>query len=881
MSNNSLISSFQYEELTNSMKNVNEFKTLIGDLSKTWEHLILLSQLSSSNINMDDTKADFDLLTLELSKHLENETLKKVVSQMNSKAQVTVDIVIRNLFERTADIGFLATDNDIRNFLIDSTKLKKAINLHKTDEDDTEFIVLNMKYKERVTSIRERFKEYVAKYSVYYDIVLFDKNKNILLKMEDSNLIETSEDEVLNIAKNTSAEYVETYKKHDFLPHKDETLVYTYRVTKDDNSEEVIGFLSLCFKFKDEMEGIFKNLVEKRNKEVLLLLDKEGTVLASSDTFHVPLKAKMELNLKHDYTITQFAGRDYLIKTCETNGYEGFYGLGWLGHIMIPLDSAFNTHTKAINIEDEILYSIMQNDKLFDKELLNIPITAEHIQNQLDRAVWNGNLIKIEMNNSSAEFTRSILREIKNTGEKTKKSFSTSIEKLNQTIITSLLDHVTFLASLSIDIMDRNLYERANDCRWWALTATFRDILSQKHINQEDVDKISSVLKYINSLYTVYTNLFIYDLDGRVIAVSNDKYKKIISTKINEDCLAKSLKLSDSSKYSVSSFESSLFYENESTYIYSAAIRDSKNKIIGGIGVVFDSKEQFKDMLIDALPQEKENTVDGIFSLFVEKESKKIINSSNNSFEIGSEFDFERDFFHLENNQSLSKIIEFKEKYYIVGAKCSNGYREYKSRVDDYQNDVIAFVFIEAGDINKKTMTINKELKNDIYKYQLDKYEDYIEIATFYIGDKWLGVPVKDVIETISVDSLEPVISLDDEKHFKGTVVYKNFIVSVLDIFDFIKTKNSYEPELYKEIVLVSYNGSGIEHRLGLTVSKLGEIIKVPKKNIRNIETHFIDGGVIGESIVVPPENIQSKNLLTLINISKIGILDTKNDNIL
>jgi hypothetical protein len=32
-------------------------------------------------------------------------------------------------------------------------------------------------------------------------------------------------------------------------------------------------------------------------------------------------------------------------------------------------------------------------------------------------------------------------------------------------------------ASLAINIMDRNLYERANDCRWWALDPVIANFL--------------------------------------------------------------------------------------------------------------------------------------------------------------------------------------------------------------------------------------------------------------------------------------------------------------------------------------------------------------------------------------------------------------------
>ena len=51
----------EYNELNQYMKNVNEFKTELSDLSKTWDQLILLSQLGSTNINMSETKKDFTL----------------------------------------------------------------------------------------------------------------------------------------------------------------------------------------------------------------------------------------------------------------------------------------------------------------------------------------------------------------------------------------------------------------------------------------------------------------------------------------------------------------------------------------------------------------------------------------------------------------------------------------------------------------------------------------------------------------------------------------------------------------------------------------------------------------------------------------------------
>ncbi len=862
----------EFKKLFKYMESVVEFEDELHDISKTWDQLILLSQLGSTGIDMSKTKENFNELTLELTSHLGEATLSKVINEMKSKSQVAVDIVIRNLFERTADIGFLATDDDIRKYLLEQHNIKRKLELHKNDEDDTDFRIAKKEYTQKLMAIKERFKEYVAKYSVYYDIVLFNTQGEIVAKLDDNNSVVKTQDEIIELAKSTKEEYIETYRFHDFLPKHDKSLVYTYKVTESNDNDKIIGYLSLCFKFENEMEGIFSRLINHDNKEVILLLDENGLAIASSDIYQIPIGSKHNVELIQPFGIRQFAGRDYIVKSCKTNGYEGFFGLGWIGHIMIPLDSAFQNYSKEIDIDEKVLHSIMQNEELFKKDLLEIPNKAQFIQDELDRAVWNGNINQMESQSKDADFARSILREVRQTGEKTKTTFNTSIEKLNQTIIGSLLENTTFLASLSIDIMDRNLYERANDCRWWALTSKFKDILAKKdEIDEDDKHEISSILKYINELYTVYTNLFVYDINGNILAVSNESEKDIVGTRLAQTWVKQTISLKDSSKYSVSPFEKTSLYDDQSTYIYGAAITDISNQnALGGIGIVFDSKDQFKSMLKDALPQNEGEVKDGFFSIFVDKRSKEIISCSNGIFKIGEQLQIDNSFFQLNNGEQCSKVIELNGKYYIVGASCSIGYREYKSQNDDYKNDVISLVFIEAGETTAKAKE-KKINENNYYHYHIAQDDEIEEIASFYIGDKWLGVKQSEIVEAISIDSLETPISMDSNHHFKGTVVYKNYAVSVLDISPFIKKQIT---EHKNDIVIVKYAGALGEHTIGLVVDKLGEIMKVPVKYIKPLEKHLIGGGMLGESIVQPPENTDSKSLLTLLNIAKIDELN-------
>ncbi|GGD46538.1 hypothetical protein GCM10012288_20970 [Malaciobacter pacificus] len=99
------------------IEDVEKYREDLGRLSSSWDTLALLGQLGDINIDIGKTKDNFLNLTSTLLNHLSEQQINKVKNEMTFKAQVAIDIVIRNLFERTADIGFLATDDDIRSFL--------------------------------------------------------------------------------------------------------------------------------------------------------------------------------------------------------------------------------------------------------------------------------------------------------------------------------------------------------------------------------------------------------------------------------------------------------------------------------------------------------------------------------------------------------------------------------------------------------------------------------------------------------------------------------------------------------------------------------------------------------------------------------------------
>ncbi|WP_228284995.1 chemotaxis protein CheW [Aliarcobacter butzleri] len=277
-------------------------------------------------------------------------------------------------------------------------------------------------------------------------------------------------------------------------------------------------------------------------------------------------------------------------------------------------------------------------------------------------------------------------------------------------------------------------------------------------------------------------------------------------------------------------------------------------------------------MLDEILPKDiYGNKQKGVYAFFTDK-NKQIIATTSTNFEVNSYLDIDDSFFKLKNGQNLSRIIEFRGNYYAVGVKCSTGYREYKSAVDDYKNDVLSFVFILIGKANSNVILSHSKTKF-LTSQKREFTGETIELATFYLGKRLLAVNSKNVIESIGIEELQESIEMDKKNHFKGMVLHKNKLISVLDIRDFVNEE--IEDGTLKNIILVEYDKDNVEHCVGLLVSSLETICTVEEKSIQHIQNHFLGSGTLIESLVDIKDSEDSK-IAMLLNIKKLDDNFTK-----
>jgi chemotaxis signal transduction protein len=820
----------------------------LQDLQAVWDNLSLLGQLSGSGADMSDTRGAFSELATSLLNQLGTEALKKCILEIGFKAQVAINVLVRNLFERTADIGFLSSDEDIRAFL--------RIPRDSADRNAAR------------DALRRRFNEYVQKYSVYFDIILTDPHGNIVARLDEGPTVVASSDPLIHEAITTPAGYVESFGESDLVPNQKHSLIYAFRVSDDGGS--VLGVLCLCFRFVNEMELIFSNLVGQDDWTVVTILDAAGFVIASSDQFHIPIGARLTPALNSDFKIVKFGAMEYLATSRAAQPYQGYGGPKWYGHAMVPLEHAFDTDESAAHpdIEPEFIKRITHASNLFSGEIRQIPSKAGRILRELNRSVWNGSVRQSDASESkSSGFSRILLKEISDTGAKTKNIFEGSIADLHHTVVTSLLRDDQFHAALAIDIMDRNLYERANDCRWWALAPIFADFLSRPERSAQSAEAVASVLRAINSLYTVYTNLIVFDGNGKVVATSNAAKSNLAGATLREEWVARVLGLQNEQEYSVSAFVPTPLYDDRATYIYGAAILSPQNrKAVGGIGIVFDSEPQFAAMLKDALPRDDANEIrEGAFGAFVEP-GGRVIACSDDHFRPGDQLSIDDRFLSLDPGVGISDVTVIDGVLYAVGAKTSTGYREYKNGQDGYENAVTALIFTRLCDANVEARDSNEVVRRPSIRSDRMQAGTKEDLATVLIGRQWYAVRASEVIEAIDSAGIVPLPFMP--ANMAGCAMHRGSTLPVLDLGYDLEPNAERVPlkQATRQIVVMTSAGGA---RFGLLVDGLGEIVEVLTGRLADLPPMVANQNPFGDATIAV-ENGDNGRLLMILRAERL-----------
>lgn len=826
-----------------------------------WDNLSLLSSLSSlssdvsSGADLGRARQDFAALSDEMMCGLEFEGLKNALDNLGSKAQVCIDIMVRNLFERTADIGFFATDAVIADYLSQPDSHTRS-------------------------EMEARLREYAGKYSVYVDIFLFDMQGRLQASLkphpELAEVTHAQDQAFLQAVQASRATYVEHYARHHFCADPDAahtpTLLYAHQVEAD---RKALGTLCLQFNLADEMPAIF-NAIQGGDAAddgvVLAVVNAEGGVIGSNDPLQAPIGWRFPRANQCGTSTVRHLGREYLMVVRDAHGFQGYAGPGWRGLAMLPLDMAFDDDDA--HGQTPLMAEVASSTDLLAAELRNIPLQSAAIQATLERSVWNGllNVNRLESDGSQAQardvtFSRTLLSEIGNTAHKTAQAFANSLQDLHSVVIRSSLRDVQGRASLAMQILDRNLYERANDCRWWALTPQFADTLRQGTVG---CAQASEVLAYINSLYTVYTSLVLFDAQGVVVAVSNRAHAEQVGQPLAGEWVQQTLKLGNTQDYSVSAFAPSPFSGQSPTFVYAAAVRENPSgpsRVLGGIGVVWDAASQLPSILADC--------GDGFSAhdllAFVDA-SGHVVASHGKAALLPTPH-------AVAQCRSDERIVVLGGALYGVGADRGRGYREYRAS-DGYDHGLSCLVLRNLC----PTRSSAPGLPSYRPSVQTCRAEaGYgVQMATFTVAGHWLGLPAVQVLQAApDVTILRGGTSCPP---FLGITQVGIKAYPVIDLRSVIARHADGKTDLppvtlakdsTRQLILVrvASGAAGKTHDLALRADALGAVLEVDSRKMQDLGTsrgdHTSGSGLVDAVVPVPtnqPGQAASQALLSRVS---------------
>ena len=697
------------EEVSACMHRVQQAERDLRELGTAWRTIEATAAIACPEEvapilpTLVSTRERFESLHRRLIEDMAAESMAALGDELTAKAQCAIDILVRNLYERTADVGFLATDEVVTRYCA---------------------LPCGQRDAEREAMVR-RLREYQAKYSVYDDVIVLDVQGRVLARL-DGDETTRSTDSLVERALAAHG-YVERHGATDLQRGGRPALLYGHRIT--DSRGHPIGVLVLRFRFDDEMAHVFEGVAEARREMALVLLDERQRVVATIDEAHVPVGARLVRLEPGGVALTSFAGREYLAVCCEARGYQGYAGPGWRAQAMVSLLTAFrdrDSDARATGHEVPLEHAALQA----------INRDADEIDADLRRVVWNGRLMASGRHGERLRL-KAVLGQVNAASVRTRQRVGQAIQDLARTAFTRSRRRCADLARLAADIMDRNLYERANDCRWWALSPAVLEGLRRD--GPEATAALNRVLDHINGLYTVYSRLVVFDANGVIRGASRDGAAGgLAGRSIDARWLEAVRGLNGTQRYAVSEFEDTPLHDAGPTYTYLAAVRDPRDgAFAGGVAIVFHAAHELAAMLNDVLGARA-----GV-AAFVGRDGR-VLACTDPALAARAPLAFE----------GATAMFELDGAHYMAAHCKAGGYREFK-REDGYDHGAGAVVALRLGAAAAACKPAPLEV--DAARCGAAGAHESFEVALFRVGSLCAGLPASAVTEAVSPRGLVPL----------------------------------------------------------------------------------------------------------------------------
>lgn len=164
-------------------------------------------------------------------------------------------------------------------------------------------------------------------------------------------------------------------------------------------------------------------------------------------------------------------------------------------------------------------------------------------------------------------------------------------DRVSEALEAQQAQRLADLALNMIDIVDRNLYERSCDVRWWATDAAVVDAVSEP--TSATRAHATRRLGVILESYTVYLDLWVLDVQGRVVASGRPgRYPGVAGANLRQSgWFTRAMSTASGQDYVATDVEEQPLLGGAPVATYSTAIRrggEVNGEVLGVLAIFFD-----------------------------------------------------------------------------------------------------------------------------------------------------------------------------------------------------------------------------------------------------------------------------------------------------
>ncbi|SFM29813.1 PDC sensor domain-containing protein [Methanolobus profundi] len=615
--------------------------------------------------------------------------------------QTTGSNVDNDIRDRLTNFPELLKDGALKDFIGKFRSFSHRFQTEAHDRNTLEdFLQDLMDLDSKISFACYRLEDIKSSYTLYRDLVIADPegyiiaNSNSLRRSEVLGLKVDDEEWFARALKTRNGtEYV----AQDICPSRVEdqlSLVYSTAVRENSNENgNVIGAMGIYFDLQGEASIILSEFMPLTPTGTIqdgcysMFTTSDGRIIASTDEdmlevekkAHIPRNNRALADGEQVNTYMAFEGVDSAIFSSRTDGYLEYRGLGWSSHVILPKSHIFanNVHADEYDIGSKELMNSNINPEINKQTYTKI----QNDKNEIQLTSLNGTIYASKMGERGDQL-EPIFKQITRSSNLITSKMEDLLEEMAAVELQLNLKTLENFSKQAIDLIDRNLFERAADIRWWSTDEYFWKALLNP--SEERFRKASERLKVINGSYTMYRNLVLADANGIIRACSNTELMGELSELdvSGHIWFQKGGHTSRSNQYAVQDvMDSPLEKDKERSLIYAGGVRrngDREGETIGVLGVLFDWDTEARTILKTCLPKDRNGQViSGSIAVYVDQDLEVIETTGEGDISIGSVLGLPGKVSALQPGEKVSGIFELNDQKYIYGACRTKGYREY------------------------------------------------------------------------------------------------------------------------------------------------------------------------------------------------------------